>query len=153
MTIVLLIFATLSVNAEVIMRYFFNRPTMWVMETSEWTLLFITFLGAAWVLKREGHIRMDLLITRLNPRASAILNSITSILCAATMLVVAWYAVEATWDTLQRGVLTYGRLELPIYFVTAVIAVGSFLLSAQFLRRSYGYLKSARSLPDKERKE
>ncbi|MFH1651754.1 MAG: TRAP transporter small permease [Chloroflexota bacterium] len=147
LSIITLIFSTLSVCAEVVMRYFLNRPIIWVVEVSEWILLFITFLGAAWVLKKEGHIAMDLLTVRLHPRASALLNSVTSLICAVTCLILTWYGAATTLDTFERGVLTYSRMELPIYPITAVIALGSLLLFIQFMRRSYGYLEKARLAP------
>ena len=51
---------------EVFLRTFFNRPQEWVMELSEYALLYITFLSAAFVLKKEGHIVVDLVTCRLN---------------------------------------------------------------------------------------
>ena len=41
----------LVVCAEVLLRYGFNSPISWVVEISEYALLWITFLGAAWVLR------------------------------------------------------------------------------------------------------
>jgi TRAP-type C4-dicarboxylate transport system permease small subunit len=41
---ILLVFMILSVSWEVITRYFLNNPTIWVIEISEYTLLYLTFL-------------------------------------------------------------------------------------------------------------
>ncbi|MDP6179526.1 MAG: TRAP transporter small permease, partial [Desulfatiglandales bacterium] len=68
---VILAFILLSVCLEVLMRYFLNRPLQWVVELTEYALLFITFLGTAWLLKREGHIKVDVFLTLFSPKAQA----------------------------------------------------------------------------------
>jgi C4-dicarboxylate transporter DctQ subunit len=49
---------------EILMRYFLNRPQIWAVEVTEYTMLYITFLGSAWLLREEGHVKMDILIWR-----------------------------------------------------------------------------------------
>ena len=85
---ILLIFLMLSVSADVVLRYFLGRPIGWVKEVAEYILLYIPFLVAAWVLRREGHVKMDMVLTRLNPRTQALVNIVTSSLGAVTFLVI-----------------------------------------------------------------
>ena len=61
----LLGFATLSVAASIVSRYFFSKPWGWVTEICEYILLYVAFLIGAWVLKHEEHVKMDLIINRL----------------------------------------------------------------------------------------
>jgi len=72
----LIVFATLSVGISVVMRYFFNSPVSWVTEICEYILLYITFLVAAWVLRKEGHVKMDLIIDQFKSRVKIIINII-----------------------------------------------------------------------------
>jgi TRAP-type C4-dicarboxylate transport system permease small subunit len=141
---ILIIYTFSSVCLEVVLRYFFNRPQVWVMETAEYSLLFITFLGAAWVLRNEGHVKVDLVINQLKPKAQTTINIFTSIVSAAVCLVLTWYTGQLAFDHLQRGVLSERMVNLPKGVLLAVIPVGSFLLFVQFLRRTYSYLKSRR---------
>lgn len=46
---------------EVVMRYFFEKPTLWVNEMSLWMGGFIYLLAALYVLQQRGHIRITLL--------------------------------------------------------------------------------------------
>ena len=46
---------------EVVMRYFFEKPTLWVNEMSLWIGGFIYLLAALYVLQQRGHIRITLL--------------------------------------------------------------------------------------------
>jgi TRAP-type C4-dicarboxylate transport system permease small subunit len=141
-----LTFAILAVSVDVVLRYFFNRPTTWVLEICEYILLYIVFLGAAWVLKEEGHVRVGLVVDRLNPKTQAVVSVITSIVGAFVCSTLAWYGARITWDHFLRGVPSIEMLHLPQYLILMIIPIGSFLLFVQFLRRSYGYLNTWRLL-------
>ncbi len=149
---VLIIFVIVSVDLEVFMRYFLRQPLKWVVEISGYSLLYITFLVAACVLKREGHVKMDLVINRLEPRTHLLLNIITSITSAIVCLVIAWYGVKVTWEHFQIGFYLSTPLKPPSFLIVIIVPVGSFLLFIQFLRRTYGYMGSWRALPNKQYK-
>lgn len=138
---VLLVFIMLGTVTEVTVRYLLGGAIKWMMETVEYSLLFITFLATTWLLKTEGHVIMDVVLDRLKPRTQALTNMITSILGAIVCLVIAWYGVEVTWSNFQRGIVLGTVLEPPIFIILSIIPVGSFLLFIQFLRRTYRYLR------------
>jgi len=127
------------------MRYFLNRPTVWTVEVTEYALLFLTFLGAAWVLKNEGHVRRDAVLNRLNPINRALLLTITSAIGAIVCLVLFLVTAESTYDVFQRGVHIASVLEPPKALILGVIPIGSFLLFIQFLRMARGNLRSWRA--------
>ncbi len=139
---VLLAFATIAVCIDVVLRYFFNRPVAWVLEISEYILLYVTFMAAAWVLRDEGHIRVDLLVNRLSPGIQTLLVVVTSVIGASVMLILTWFGGRVTLDFYRRGVPTLEYLKTPEYLVLIVIPIGSFFLGVQFLRRAHKHLKS-----------
>lgn len=146
----LLIFILFSVSAGVVTRYFMGRPLQWVIELSEYSLLYITFLAATWLLRKEGHVKIDIILNRLKPRAEGLLNSITSIFAAVICLPLVWYGARLTWEYFQMGRFHDTPLQFPQAFVLGIIPLGSFLLFIQFLKRTYGYLKSRRVPTDKQ---
>lgn len=147
---VLLVFVLLSVCAEVVMRYLFNRPIVWVIEISEVILLYITFLATAWLLKKGGHVKVDILLNRLNPRTQALLSIISCTVGVIVSLCFVWYGAQVTWDHFQRGYFEPTLLEIPSAALVAIIPVGGFLLLTQFLRDAHRYLRSWRVSPDRE---
>lgn len=147
---VVIIFMMLSVSVDVVMRYALNRPIMGVLEINEYALLYATFLGTAWLLKRGGHVTVEMIVARLRPKAQAMAYVITSILGAIACGVLMWYSAQCTWDHLVRGVRNPGAvLQIPIAAVVAIIPIGSFLLFIQFLRRTSGYVQKWRTLANK----
>ena len=141
------IYLMLSVTVEaVVLRYFFGTTTDWIREVAGYTLVFITFMGAPWVLKTEGHVKMDLLLERLKPRPQAVLNIITSVVAAIACLVITWYGLMVTWDDFQTGYFVVSALEPSYWYLIAIIPIGTFLLFIQLLRRISGFLRIRASL-------
>jgi len=131
----LLIFQMLSVCLELILRYFFNSPTSWVMEMSAYVVLWVPFLGGAWVLKKDGHVRMDLLIGNVSPKIRAILILITSVIAAVTCLIITWYGIKVVMDLYETRFRTQTVLMLPKYPIMAIIPLSTFLFFIEFLRK------------------
>jgi TRAP-type C4-dicarboxylate transport system permease small subunit len=147
---VLIAFAWLSISFDVILRYFLNRPIAWAVEISTWVLAVITFVAAPWLLKREGHTIIDVVLNQFRSRTRALINTITSGLSAIGCLVLAFYTAQMAWKYMLTGYHYAAVLQLPRYPLLAVLAASSFLLFIQFVRRTYGYLRIWRALAHKE---
>ena len=142
----LLIFLMFGISTDVVMRYFLVRPIFWMGEVSEYTLVYITFLGAAWVLKLKGHVRMDLVLIRLEPRTQALINIITSVMGSLICLLIVWGSAYSTWNHFRIGYVTPFLLGAPKFVILAVIPFGSFLLLIQFMKEAYGYHRERKGL-------
>ena len=132
----LLIFIMLSVCLEVILRSFINRPQIWVTEVTECLLLYITFLGTAWLLREEGHVKVDVILNRLKPQTTAFLGIISSIMGVLVSITLTIYGFNVTWDYFQRGIYTPTALEIPVSAILLIIPIGSLMLFIQFIRRT-----------------
>jgi len=138
---------TLSVCLEVILRYFFNRPQVWVIELSEYALLYITFLGAAWVLKSGGHVTVDLFTDFLGSRGRAICSLISFIVCFIVSIILVVYGARVTWDHFSKGIYNPTILEIPKSAILLVIPLGGITLLIQAIR---GALQSLRSIKESQ---
>jgi TRAP-type C4-dicarboxylate transport system permease small subunit len=147
---VLVILAMVAVCAEVVMRYFLNSPLIWVSETTEIALLFIAFLGTAWLLKKEGHVKVDIVLARVNPRAQALLGIISSIVGVFICVLLVWYGALVSFQFIQKDLYEPTILELPKGPLLTIIPVGSFFLLIQFLRRMYDHWRRWRVIVDGE---
>jgi TRAP-type C4-dicarboxylate transport system permease small subunit len=74
----LLLGLTFIVGADITLRYLFNKPLGWVKEVSEYILVGLGFLVAAWILKDDAHVKMDLVLNKVSSRTQTLLNIITS---------------------------------------------------------------------------
>ncbi len=67
------------IMAEVVGRYFFNRPLLWSHEAMTYVCAFIYLMGGAYVLKNRGHIGVDLIHKRFSIRGRAIMDLVVFI--------------------------------------------------------------------------
>lgn len=133
---IILIFMMLSTCGDVVMRYFFNRPSIWVIDVTSFSMLFMAFLVAAWVLKNEGHVRIDLIVNMLSPRGQLWLTGVMSIITALTFLLITWYSANLTWNlylTKFEVNSVMRPLKYPLFFI---IPLGFLALSIQLIRRT-----------------
>lgn len=95
---------------EVVMRYVFNAPTIWVHETTiALTALCFTY-GGAYCLGTDRHIRVVLLYDAVSPRVRRILDILISLAGAAACALMAW----AAWSFAHKAFFMPGgqfRLE------------------------------------------
>jgi TRAP-type C4-dicarboxylate transport system permease small subunit len=138
----ILAFFTIGICIDVCMRYFFNKPIPWMDEFSGYGLVFITFLGAAWVLRKDGHVRIDIISSLLSQRTRALIDVITSILFAIALLPLIGYGAWVTWDSFQRGLYMPTPTEIPTGFILVVMPIGFFLLFIELLRRTIPYFEN-----------
>lgn len=143
---VIIAFVMLLVSTEVVLRYAFATSIRWAFEVTEYSMAFAAFLPAAWVLKKEGHVAIDVVENLFRPRPRAMLNVITSIIGALVCLVVAWFGVVVTVNLMHQGARQPTAMEPPSFILYPVIPLGCSLLFIQFLRRAYGYLRKWRDL-------
>ena len=141
----LLLFATVGTCIDVILRYIFNSPIHWMLEITEYIMLYIPFLGAALVLKEEGHIRVDLLINRFGSKNRTRVDIITSLIGGIIMLIYAWFGAQVTLDTFKRGVPTLESLKTPMFIILMIIPIGSFFFAIQFFRQMFCYCRKMKN--------
>lgn len=144
--ILIMVFVLISVCLGVFMRYFLQNPLGWVVQTSQYSLVFVTFLAAAWVLRREKHVTMDLLTNCLSPGKKAVLGIITSIVGALVCLIITYYSFLVTLDHFKRNIYDMQVVEVPLGPMFAVMTLGFFTLFIQFLRRVLEFFDERRTL-------
>jgi C4-dicarboxylate transporter DctQ subunit len=145
---VLIIFAMVGVTTDVAARYFAKVSIFWMFEATELSLLFITFLSAAWVLRRKGHVNIDIVLNRLGQKGQALINAITSMISAIVFLIVTLYGARVSWENFQMGYTTMTQLNPPKWPMLTVISLGSLLLFLQLCKATYEYWADWRRLQD-----
>ena len=140
-----IVFVLLAVISAILFRYFMRTSLEGVTELSEYSLLFMTFVGAAWVLRVGGHVKMDILLDRLKPDTRTLANTIIFIVCAVLWLVIAWYGLKVTWLHYETDYFIRAGIDTPSFITLAIIPLGSLMLSIQLLKMAGQYWGGYRS--------
>lgn len=80
-------FCAFMITYEIIMRTIFEMPTVWAAELTAMMCATCYFLGGAWNIKTDGHIRVDVLYSLMPPRLRAGANCINFILMALYIVI------------------------------------------------------------------
>lgn len=131
----LILVAVVIVSAEVVSRHYFSSPFPWTTEVTQLILVYATFLGAAWLWRDDGHVRVDLLLRALPPRARRIILAVGTVVVVAASGVMAYYAGRVAWDFWERGLRSTGSMEFIRWPSMAAVAFGNLMLSIQGLRQ------------------
>jgi len=125
----------LSVVYDVIARLVFRAPTLWVIDINEYTLVYLTFIPAAWILVRDGHVKVELVVDRLTPRTRRIMGFIGDLMGLVYCVVLAWQSWLVAWVAYQGGYRFSTALALPQFPIFVIIPIGAAWLGLAFLVR------------------
>lgn len=131
----------LLIVVHVTMRYTLHVAMVWTVQLSEFALVIILSFGMAWLLRDEGHVKVDFLVARLKPRVQALVNGVTSAISAAALLILTWYGGKIGYYYFQEGVVEAG-VEFHKGIMIMVLVIGCFFFSIAFLRRAYSNLRT-----------
>ncbi|MBW3095837.1 TRAP transporter small permease [Pseudohoeflea coraliihabitans] len=107
-----------------------------VDQLSGTAMVYMTFFGAAWVLRNNGHVTIDLLVSSTGGRSGRNLVILNSLIGALVCFLGTYFGITATWSSWQRGIVVAAELEILRAYVIAPIPLGFFLLGVEFLRRA-----------------
>lgn len=131
---VLVVIVMLLVCGKVFSRYFFGVGIVGLDQISGMLLTYVTFLAAPWVLRRQEHVTIDLLLTAMGKKSRLYVELVAIGLGALVCLIVTYFGVMETYGSWRRGVLVAAEIEIPRVYTLAIIPIGCGLLFVQFLR-------------------
>lgn len=133
LVVVMILVATFNSIARYLGRSLGMQLSSNALLELQWYLFSLIFLlGAAYTLRHEGHVRVDLVYGRLSERGKAWLDLIGTLLVllpfSALVLWLSWPAVRNSWRIAEGSPDPGG---LPRYPIKSMILVAFFLLVLQ----------------------
>lgn len=126
--------------AVVVLRYLFNSGWIAMQESITWMHALVFLLGAAYTLKHDGHVRVDIFYRKWGPRGRAWVDLGGSLFLllpmCAFILWVSWDYVATSW-ALREGSREAGGLPGVFLLKTSLLLMAALMLAqglAQALR-------------------
>jgi TRAP-type mannitol/chloroaromatic compound transport system permease small subunit len=121
---------TAAVMYEVIMRYFFNAPTLWAFDFTIQMYGAVFMMGGASAMSTKTHVKADMYYNRLSEKGQAILDLVLFICFYAPGVFAltyagyfyakkAWIVHETSWNS---------PAQIQIYFSKSLIPIAGLLL-------------------------
>jgi C4-dicarboxylate transporter DctQ subunit len=141
---VLLVSIMFLVTIHVIGRYFFKSPIPFTVEYSEYIMAIIVFLTAPSVFVQDGHIKIDILPSRLNAKNRALLEFFISCILVFLFLFITCVGALMTYDHLVKGQMIWKTLLIPLWILDIFIPIMCFLLFIGAIERTHAYWRLIR---------
>lgn len=118
--------------ANVVGRFGFGTSIQATEEVNRILIILITFAGISYAARHGRHIRMTAFFDMLRPRARKALLIVISLVTAAAMFALAWYAWGYMMTQMSRGRLL-PSLQIPVWWTLVWVPVGLFMTGLQYL--------------------
>lgn len=126
-----LIFAAIITTYDVILRSVAGVHTVWALEISQYSLLFATFMGAAFSLKEKCYICVDFAVNRLCKKKRSLLETINSILITILFSWLSYLSFNMTYQYFLKGWTTSTPMKVKLYLLILIISVGTAMVVVQ----------------------
>ncbi len=126
---------------QVFMRDVLTRPPIWSDELARYLYIYLVFLGAAHISRKQAHIRMDFLPAKMQGRPRTMLLLVHEVVIIAFLL----YA-------LSSGVVFYGfyhkipspAMEMPSGYLVMIVPIACALMLIHHGGSALGLIRSLR---------
>ncbi len=127
-----------SVVLSVVMRNIGIQPWAWLFTSSEYGILYMTMLGAPWLVRERGHVHIELVTAALNPRLRRIVSRGVAAACVAVSLILAWYGFELFMTNIERNDYDVRAYFYPRWMLTITFPIAFTFMAIEFARFVFG---------------
>ncbi|MBJ3762412.1 TRAP transporter small permease [Maribius pontilimi] len=134
----MLVWLMVSIVVSVAMRNAGLQPFAWLFTSSEYALLYMTMLGAPWLVRERGHVHIELVTAALPDAAQAIVSRLVAAACVVVSVILAWKGAELVVTNLERNDYDVRAYYFPKWILTAAFPVSFTLMAVEFARFVFG---------------
>lgn len=116
----------------VITRYFLGYSPNWSDELPRFIVIWVTFIGMSYCVRKGEHVVIDVLITKIPSGLRKILSMTILLICFLALMYMTYVSYEFTlkvFATNQRSV----TLDISMGYIYMAVPVGCFLSAINFL--------------------
>lgn len=128
---------------DVILRYVFNRPTIWSWDVNAQIAGILIIMSGGYVLLKGGHIAVDVIVARLTNRKKAIIDLVTSPLFFIAFGVLMATAVRQSAYSLRIKEVAPTFFAPPLYPFKVIVVVALIFILLQGLVKFIRDLQTA----------
>lgn len=117
--------------ANVVGRFLLGQSIFFSEEVNRALIVLITFAGISYAARHGRHIRMSAFFDAMKPPLRKLLMVVISVITAAAMFLLAWYALDYLMTQASRGRLL-PALQVPVWWIIVWAPLGFFLTGVQY---------------------
>jgi TRAP-type C4-dicarboxylate transport system permease small subunit len=129
-----LVWLMISVVLSVAMRNAGIQPFAWLFTSAEYGLLYMTMLGAPWLVRERGHVHIELLTSALPEGPQRLLSRLVAGLCVAVCVLLAWKGAELFLTNIERNDFDVRAYFYPRWLLTITFPISFGLMAVEFAK-------------------
>ncbi len=127
-----LVWLMVSVVISVGMRNAGIQPFAWLFTSAEYGLLYLTMLGAPWLVRERGHVHIELLTSALPKGPQRVVSRGVAVLCVLVCVVLAWKGTELFLTNIERNDFDVRAYFYPRWLLTITFPISFGLMAVEF---------------------
>ena len=128
-----LVAACLVLSYSVVIRYVLHEPTEWQDESAVFLIVGATFLSAAGVQAKRGHVAIEALTGLLSPAVNRVRLILVDGVSLAFVTFFAWKSWSLFHEAWEDGQISQSTWGPPLWIPYLLMAAGMSLLAVQFV--------------------
>lgn len=128
---ILLIFFSILVIVQVVMRYVFDSPLTWSEELSRYAFVWFVYTSAAYAVRYQRHVKFTFLVNALN-RVSYVYGQIVKIIALflwiGFLIFIDYYSIQMVINQYNTGQVSPAN-QIPMYIVYLGLPLGALLMT------------------------
>jgi len=131
--------------ADVFLRKVFSQSILGTVEVTEFMMVILLFFAVTQTEILDGHVRVDLIMSRFGERTQTLVDTITQLVCFLLFGLFTWSTLVYAGKMRASGEVSQD-LWLPVYPFIYVVALGCALLALSLLIKSFmAYMRMIKS--------
>jgi TRAP-type C4-dicarboxylate transport system permease small subunit len=128
-------FFAVSIPIDLTLRLLHWGNIPWLSEFIEYCLYFGVFLAAPWVLRQNGHVRVDLVLSALPKRLSRRLERGLDVLGIVTCLALLWFGMLGMIEAYDSDSVRRATMVVYNWWLIALFNFTMVMLAIEFVFR------------------
>lgn len=133
-----LVWLMVAIVLSVTMRNLGLQPYAWLFTSTEYGVLYMTMLGAPWLVRRKGHVHIELLTAALPEGPRQVLSRLVALGCVLICAYLGWKGYELVQVNLARMDFDVRAYFFPRWMLTIAFPISFGLMALEFSRFVFG---------------
>ena len=109
-----------AISVEVLRRFALSYSSVWGEEIARYAFIYLAWVGASAAVRERAHIRIDVLIEFVPPRAKAALYIVADIATLILAVICVYWSLKPVMTSIEFGSVTHGLRVSNAWFLAAV---------------------------------
>lgn len=130
----ILVWLMVAIVWSVTMRNLGMQPYAWLFTSTEYGILYMTMLGAPWLVRKRGHVHIELVTAYLPVPVRVIVSRLVALACVLICGYLAWRGFLLVQTNLARNDFDVRAYFFPRWMLTIAFPLSFGLMAVEFSR-------------------